>query len=264
MPIGERSLDLFQSGQEVDGDLGSNLRRDQADADQVFDMDLVVSAKGDELHRQERGKIDHPISAIGPDGSVQAGGWDGIVRACPFSRDQQMDALARHWRRLLQQDGDVADRIEEISARSNGVIDARQGSTLDKKIDVLCIPHGSFVHRRNPGGDRVSADHGISNARAIQRSGDETELLLDARDSHEIGLKRGGGLDHTVRIVRCNRTKASRLNGSSRTDRSIGGGGVIGKGRWPGESFPIRRAIKAGNHLLSPDQDYHRPCRLNY
>ena len=24
------------------------------------------------------------------------------------------------------------------------------------------------------------------------------------------------------------------------------------------------RAVKAGDHLLSPDQDYHRPCGLNY
>ena len=143
-------------------------RINQADADEITDMNAVLVAEGRQLDPDQsfKGEDAEMLRLLG---LINIGVGQRLGRADLFAGKHEMHGLARLGVGAVEKDiqarGMPIDEAGALHRRAGG----GQIRSSDQDIDILCVADGRFIHARNPQSDGIAAGHSIRHTGRIER-----------------------------------------------------------------------------------------------
>lgn len=176
----------------------------EADAEQVRQVDLVFSAVRRQFHPHERLQCDDAEHWVRAFVIFHGGRRSEIVRTDPLARRQDVYRVAGLRIGSVEEHVDARDVPSDEAHGLKRALGHIQVMPAHQNADVLRVPHGSRIDLGDPGGNRIAADHRVRHARGFQRrSGAEESFAYQFHGKHH-PVEHGQVFEtvHDVRIAR--------------------------------------------------------------
>jgi hypothetical protein len=185
-PVG-RVEEGLEAGGKGRGEFGGPGLVDEADVDEVAEVGAVFVAEGGELDLDEDGEREDAERAhVLGIGGVGIG--RGFVRADEFVGEDEVDGVAgaRGW--AVEEEVELGVATMGEASEFEGGLGGREVGAVDEDVNIRGVADGGLVDGGDPGGDGVSANHGVGDAGGVKGFGGAEEALADLFD----------GVDHPV------------------------------------------------------------------
>jgi hypothetical protein len=159
---------------------------DEADVDQVAEVGAVFVAEGGEFHANEGFEVQDLVT---PRRCLRHfRGSEEVFGSDFFTGKDNVDSISRFSIWAIQEHVE----IQCVSMHKAGIFQGRfrgfQVNATEQDIDILGVAHSGFIDLTHPGGDRVTADHGIRHRCGFEGFTDATQPIADFfHGSHHTG-----------------------------------------------------------------------------